>query len=198
LAEVVAWHPRASSPEAHALAALVLFQHARRATRVAADGTPLMLEEQQRRLWDQAMIVRGFQHLAASQNDVQLTALHLEAGIASVHAAAPSWAKTDWAALVSYYDSLQAIASSPVVAINRAIAIGMLRGPERGLQALAHLTGDKAVARYLPYHLAIGDLELRRDDKRAARAAFQRALELPMSAQERKLIEAKLKRADHG
>jgi RNA polymerase sigma-70 factor (ECF subfamily) len=196
LAEVVAWHPRASSPEAHALAALVLFQHARRAARVAADGTPLMLEEQARRLWDQPMIVRGFQHLAASQNDEQLTALHLEAGIASVHAAAASWAKTDWAALVSYYDSLQAIAPSPVVAINRAIAIGMLRGPEAALQALAPLAGDKAVARYLPYHLAIGDLELRRDDKRAAQVAFQRALALPMSLQERKLIEAKLKRAD--
>ncbi|MDZ4867379.1 MAG: sigma-70 family RNA polymerase sigma factor [Alphaproteobacteria bacterium] len=198
LAEVVAWHPRASSPEAHALAALVLFQHARRTARVAADGTPLMLEEQERRLWDQAMIARGFQHLAASQNDVQLTALHLEAGIASVHAAATSWARTDWAALVSYYDALQAIAPSAVVAINRAIAIGMLRGPEAGLRALAPVTGDKAVARYLPYHLAIGDLELRRDDKRAARAAFARALELPMSLQERKLIEAKLKRADHG
>jgi RNA polymerase sigma-70 factor (ECF subfamily) len=198
LAEVVAWHPRASSPEAHALAALVLFQHARRAARVAADGTPLMLEEQERRLWDQPMIARGFQHLAASRNDKELTALHVEAGIASVHAAARSWRETNWAALVSYYDVLAAIAPSSVVAINRAIAVGMLRGAEAGLEALAPLAGDKVVARYLPYHLAIGDLELRRGCAKAARAAFARALDLPMSAQERKLIEAKVKRASDG
>ena len=195
LAETIAWHPVAGSPEAHALAALILFQHARRRARVSGEGRPLLLEQQDRRLWDRAMIARGFQHLAAAQNDALLTPLHLEAGIASVHAAAATWDATDWTALGAYYDALHEIAPSPVVTINRAIALSMTRGVEAGLQALAPLAAQKAVGRYLPYHLAVGDLELRRGQRAAARAAFVRALDLPMSAQERKLVEAKLQQA---
>lgn len=195
LAELVAWHRLASSPEAHALAALILFQHARRRARVAADGRPVLLEDQDRRLWDQAMIARGFQHLSAARNEKALTALHLEAGIASVHAAAASWAQTDWAALLSYYDGLSEVAPSPVVAINRAIALSMVEGADAALAALHGLGGEKAVGRYLPYHMAIGDLELRRGRRQAAREAFQRALTLSMSAQTRRLVEAKLTQA---
>ncbi|MBP6011577.1 MAG: hypothetical protein KBA31_05050 [Alphaproteobacteria bacterium] len=195
LAELVAWHPVASSPEAHALAALILFQHARRRARVAADGNPVLLEAQDRRLWDQAMIARGFQHLSAARNDAVLTALHLEAGIASVHAAAPSWRQTDWASLLSYYDGLSEIAPSPVVAINRAIALSMVKGADAALEALHGLEEQKAVGRYLPYHMTIGDLELKRGRRQAARAAFQRALALSMSTQERRLVEARLTQA---
>jgi RNA polymerase sigma-70 factor (ECF subfamily) len=195
LADLVAWHKVASSPEAHALTALILFQHARRRARVAEDGTPVLLEDQDRRLWDRAMIARGFQHLSAARNDALLTRLHIEAGIASIHAAAPSWRETAWASLIAYYDTLNEISPSPVVAINRAIALAMARGAAAGLEALAPLSGRKTVARYLPYHLAVGDLELKRGERAAARAAFTRALGLPMSAQERKLVEAKLQRA---
>ncbi len=195
LAELVAWHPIASSPEGHALAALILFQHARRDARVAADGTPILLEAQDRRLWDPAMIARGFQHLSASRNETALTALHLEAGIASVHAAAPSWERTDWPVLVGYYDALAEVQPSPVVSINRAIALAMWHGAAVGLEALKPLAAEKAMARYLPYHLAIGDLEARAERRAEARAAFDRALALPMSVQERKLVEMKLKRA---
>lgn len=195
LAELVAWHPVASTAEAHALAALILLQHARYRARVATDGTPILLETQDRRLWDRAMIARGFQHLLASRNETALTALHLEAGIASVHAAAPSWTSTDWPALLSYYDALAEIAPSPVVTINRAVALSMTRGPEAGLEVLAPLGGQKTVARYLPYHLAIGDLQLKRGARAAARKAFAKALALPMSRQERKLVEGKLQRA---
>jgi RNA polymerase sigma-70 factor (ECF subfamily) len=195
LAETIAWHRQAGSPEAHALAALMLFQHARRRARVADDGRPMLLEDQDRHLWDAAMIARGFQHLAAARNEQAVTPLHLEAGIASVHAASPSWGETDWAALGSYYDALHEIAPSPVVAINRAIALSMTRGADAGLEALAPLAAQKTVARYLPYHLTIGDLELRRGRRAAARSAFAQALSLPMSTQERKLVEAKLQRA---
>lgn len=195
LAELVAWHPLASSPEAHALAALILFQHARRRARVAADGRPVLLEAQDRRLWDQAMIARGFQHLSAARNEKVLTSLHLEAGIASVHAAAPSWRQTDWVSLLSYYDGLSEVAPSPVVAINRAIALSMVEGADAALEALHGLEGEKAVGRYLPYHMTIGDLELKRGRRQAAREAFQRALALSMSTQERRLVEAKLTQA---
>lgn len=195
LAELVAWHPVAKTKEAHALAALILFQHARHRARIAADGTPILLEAQDRRLWDRAMIARGFQHLGAASNDTMLTALHLEAGIASVHAAASSWEQTDWRALIGYYDALAEVQPSPVVAVNRAIALAMCDGAQTGLEALKPLAGDKAMARYLPYHLAVGDLEARAGQRAAARAALERALALPMSGQERKLIEMKLKHA---
>jgi RNA polymerase sigma-70 factor (ECF subfamily) len=81
------------------------------------------------------------------------------------------------------------------VAINRAIALAMWQGAEAGLEALMPLRAEKAMERYLPYHLAVGDLEARAGRRTPARAAFERALALPMSVQERKLVEAKLKRA---
>jgi RNA polymerase sigma-70 factor (ECF subfamily) len=195
LAEIVASHKATTSPQAHALCALILFQHARRRARAAGDGRLLMLDEQDRALWDRSMIVRGFKHLASAQGGPLLTSYHLEAGIASVHAAAGSWAATDWEALVSYYDGLIEIAPSPVVEVNRAVALAMLKGPDEGLAALAALEPGKAVQRYLPYHVALGELELRRGRLSAARRAFERALALPMSGQERKLIESKLLKA---
>ena len=195
LAETIAWHRVAASPEAHALAALISFQHARRRARVAGDGRPVLLEEQDRRLWDAAMIARGFLHLRASLNDRTLTTYHLEAGIASVHAAATSWSETDWASLLSYYDGLMEIAPSPVVAINRAIAVSMNRGPEAALADLEGFREQKAMARYLPYHMTVSDLEMRSGHRQAAREAIARALQLPMPAQERMLVEAKLGRA---
>jgi RNA polymerase sigma-70 factor, ECF subfamily len=195
LAEVVAWHRSTGSPEAHALAALISFQHARRRARVADDGRPVLLEDQDRRLWDGAMIARGFQHLSASQGGETLTPYHLEAGIASVHAAAPSWADTNWRQLLSYYDGLREIAPSPVVEINRAIALSKVMGPQAALAALKGLETQKAVTRYLPFHLTVGELEVQSGRRSQAREAFTRALALPMSVQERRLIETKLSNA---
>jgi RNA polymerase sigma-70 factor (ECF subfamily) len=87
------------------------------------------------------------------------------------------------------------IASSPVVAINRAIALSMIKGPEAALSELEGLDGRKAIGRYLPYHMTVGDLEMRSGRRKAAREAFARALTLPMSQQERRLVEAKLNHA---
>ncbi len=87
------------------------------------------------------------------------------------------------------------MAPSPVVAINRAVALSMVEGADAALEALQGLEGQKAVGRYLPYHTTIGDLELKRGRRQAAREAFQRALALSMSTQERRLVEAKLTQA---
>jgi RNA polymerase sigma-70 factor (ECF subfamily) len=195
LAVTIAWHRVGASPEAHALAALISFQHARRRARVADDGRPVLLKEQDRRLWDGATIARGFQHLSAAKSGTALTSYHLEAGIASVHAAAATWGNTDWAHLLSYYDGLMEIAPSPVVAINRAIALSMIKGPEAALSELEGLDGRKSIGRYLPYHMTVGDLEMRSGRRKAAREAFARALNLPMSQQERRLVEEKLSHA---
>jgi RNA polymerase sigma-70 factor (ECF subfamily) len=141
------------------------------------------------------MIARGFQHLALAKNAPHLTSYHLEAGIASVHAAAGSWGATDWVVLLSYYDGLMEVAPSPVAQINRAVALSMVQGPDAALDDLRGLETQKPVARYLPYHMTVGELELRRGARAAAREAFGRALALPMSGPERTLVEAKLRQA---
>jgi RNA polymerase sigma-70 factor (ECF subfamily) len=195
LCRVLLSHAHSSAPEAHALCALMLLQHARRLARVSDEQVAISLEAQDRTLWDQAMIVEGFRHLSLAMSGDRLTAYHLEAGIASVHAAATDFGATDWAQLERYYDALTKIAPSPVVEINRAIAVAMHRGPEAGLLLLAPLRQNAQVQRYLPFHLAEGELQLRRGARAPARAAFTAALGLAMSAQERKLIEKRLQLA---
>ena len=192
LAEIVARHPVARTPEAEALAALLCFQHSRHAARIAADGTPVLLADQDRGLWDGRLIARGFDHLARARGGDRLTALHVEAGAASIHAAARSWAETDWVQLKSYYDMLSEIAPSPVVSLNRAIAVAMVDGADAALSGIEHLARDPAVAKYVPFHMTIGDLELQRGRRGVARAAFETALALPVSDAERRLIHRKI------
>lgn len=192
LCRVLLVHPPTATPEVHALCALMLFQHARHRARVSDDGEAIPLELQDRRLWDRAMIVEGFRQLTLAMAGDRLTPLHLEAGIASVHAAAPRFDDTDWAQLRRYYDSLVEVAPSSVVEVNRAIAVSMLRGPGEGLQLLELLQDRVDVQRYLPYHLAVGELSLKSGLHARARAAFTDALGLAMSEPERKLIAAKL------
>lgn len=192
LAEVVARHPLARTPEAEALAALLCFQHSRYAARTSSDGTPILLAEQDRTLWDGRLIARGFEHLSRARGGENVTALHMEAGAASVHAAARSWAATDWVTLKSYYDTLMEIAPSPVVSLNRAIAVAAVDGAEIALSEIEHLARDPLVAKYVPFHMTIGDLELQRGRRGAARAAFETALALPVSEAERRLIQRKI------
>ncbi|MCE9521485.1 MAG: RNA polymerase subunit sigma [Alphaproteobacteria bacterium] len=192
LAETVARHPSARTAEAHALAALLCFQHSRHAARVGADGTPILLAEQNRAYWDQGLIAQGFEHLSRARAGDVLTALHIEAGAASVHAAARSWAETDWAQLKSYYDMLMEVAPSPVVSLNRAIAVAMVDGPDAALSGIEHLARDPLVAKYVPFHMTTGDLELQRGRRGVARAAFETALGLPTSEAERRFIQRKI------
>jgi len=195
LCRILLTHAQTTVPEAHALCALMLFQHARREARVSEDGIALPLEVQDRAIWDKAMIAEGFHQLTLAMSGDRLTSFHLEAGIASVHAAASDFGATDWALLGQYYDALVEVAPSPVVEINRAIAVAMHQGPEDGLRLLEPLRAQMIVQNYLPFHLALGDLELRRGQRELARAAFTAALGLAMSEQERKLIAGKLQHA---
>lgn len=192
LAEIVARHPVARTPEAEALAALLCFQHSRYAARVGADGAPVLLADQDRSLWDRSLIARGFDHLLRARSGDTLTALHVEAGAASVHAAARSWAETDWRDLKNYYDMLMEIAPSPVVSLNRAVAVAMVDGADTALREIEHLARDPVVAKYVPFHMTVGDLELQCGRRGVARAAFETALALPVSEAERRLIHRKI------
>jgi RNA polymerase sigma-70 factor, ECF subfamily len=132
-------------PEAHALAALMLLHDSRRATRVDGTGMLVPLEDQDRRRWDRGRISRGLERLRQAQGS---TGAYLpQAVIAALHATAPSWEQTDWATICAAYDRLFGLTDSPVVAANRALAIGFRDGPEAGLAALDEVAHDPRLAR---------------------------------------------------
>ncbi|HEV3485820.1 MAG TPA: sigma-70 family RNA polymerase sigma factor, partial [Vicinamibacterales bacterium] len=128
LTRQLAEHPFTSAPETHALLALMLLQAARLPARVDAAGELATLAEQDRALWDRAMLAEGLRELGASAEGERLTAYHVEAAIASCHAVARTFEETDWRAIVEHYDQLMTLKPSPVVALNRAIAIAMADG----------------------------------------------------------------------
>ncbi|MDA3646960.1 sigma-70 family RNA polymerase sigma factor [Saccharopolyspora indica] len=133
-------------PEVAGLLALMLLHHARRATRTAADGGLVPLAEQDRSRWDTAMIAEGVEILQAALARDRLGEYQAQAAIAALHADAPIAAETDWPQIVEWYDELVGLTGSPVVRLNRAVAVGEADGPRAGLAALAEL--DAALPRY--------------------------------------------------
>lgn len=194
LAELLLGSSETAAPEVHALLALMRFHGSRLAARIDADGVPLMLAEQDRSRWDRAWIARGFAHLEAAMASDAITPWHLEAGIASCHAAAPVESATDWLAVLAFYDQLAALRPSPVVAVNRAVALGMAIGPSQGLAALAALDDTRALARYAPLEVARAGLHRRAGDHAAARRSYESALRRPIGAAERRFVERALTR----
>jgi len=185
LAELLAAHRVTATGEARALAALICFHHARAASREAASGALILLPDQDRSRWDRALIARGMAHLAAARTSEMLTPFHLEAAIASVHATAPSFAATDWAALARFYEMLEMLKPTPVVRLNAAIAHAEAAGPAAGLERLDLLACKARLAGYALYHAARGELLLRLDRRPDAATAFAAALACPVNEAER-------------
>lgn len=175
LCALLAEHPVCATPRTLALLSLMCFHAARLSGRAAPDGSLLLLEHQDRSRWDRDLIARGFELLDRSASGDEVSEYHLEAAIASKHCAAPSVAQTDWAGIVELYDLLQARRPSPVVALNRAIAIGESRGPEAGLDALGALSTDPKLqaSPFLP--AARGRLLLRAGRPDEATRSFEEA-----------------------
>jgi len=181
-----------ATPRGHALQALLLLQAARLPSRVDAAGDLISLERQDRSGWDRAMMAEGFDHLGRSSTGDVVSSFHLEAGIAACHALAPSYAATDWAQILALYDQLLALTSSPIVALQRAIAVGRASGARAGLRALEALVGNERLDGDPVLAAAIGELEAQRGNVRAARTAYRRALELAGTAPERRFLEERL------
>jgi RNA polymerase sigma-70 factor (ECF subfamily) len=175
----------------HALSAMFCFHAARFATRLDTEGVFVPLEAQDRAQWDCSLIERGVIHLSAASVGVQLTRYHLEAGIACEHAIASSVEATSWAKIVALYDELLGIVKTPIVALNRALAIAELRGLDRGREALQDSLNDDAVARYPFLWGAIADLERRAGRLAEARTYFERAIALARNDAERMAYERK-------
>lgn len=192
LTRQLAAHPFTDLPECHALLALMLLQAARLPARVDAAGELATLEEQDRALWDQPMIAEGLRELGKSAAGERMTAYHVEAAIASYHAIAPSFEETEWDAIVEHYDQLLAIKPSPVVALNRAIAVAMADGPPAGIAAIESISSHPQLRDYLPLATTLGELWLRSGDRRQAAAHFNRALELPGTMTEKRFVLRKL------
>lgn len=192
LAGLVAAHPVTGGPEAHALAALLQFQVARLPTRLDDDGELLLLEDQDRGRWDRRAIAAGFAHLRQAGQGDTVSDFHLQAGIAACHAAAEDFAATDWSAILGYYDRLVARNPSPVLALNRAVAVAMLDGPAAGLDAIAGLEAQPALARYYLLPATRAELLRRLGREQPAKAAWHDALGLDPPAPVRRFIERRL------
>jgi RNA polymerase sigma-70 factor (ECF subfamily) len=193
LAGLLRAHPCTAGPATSALASLMCLNAARLPLRVDAAGELNQLASQDRALWDHRLVAEGLALLEESAAGDTLTAHHVEAAIAAVHARATSVESTEWSEVVSLYDRLMEIAPSPVVALNRAIAIGQRDGPERGLEALLAIPGSDRLAHY-PFHpAALGELELRRDDPKAARTHFEAARALARNDTERRFFDDRVR-----
>lgn len=171
-------HPAGRTPRAHALLALMLLTAARFPSRVDEHGALLRLHEQERSRWDQSLIARGLGHLASAAAGGDLSEYHLQAGIAALHCTAPDFASTDWARILRHYDELARLTPSPIVALNRAVVVAQLHGPQAGLTALAAIPERERLDSHYLFHAVSGEFHWRAGDARAAAESFRRALAL--------------------
>ncbi len=192
LAGLLRRHPLASTPATLALGALMCLHAARLPARVDAAGDLNSLFEQDRSRWDANLVAEGQRLLDLSATGSELTEYHVEAAIASVHARALSAEDTDWERIVSLYDTLLAIRPSPVVALNRAIAIAQHQGAERGLEEIHAIAGIERLADYPFYPATLGELELRRGRPEIASKHFHTAQQLARNPMERRFVERRI------
>ena len=185
-------HPFGAAPETYALAALMCLHAARLPARLDAMGNLSSLFDQDRSKWDTELVSEGQRFLDLSATGRELTAYHLEAAIASVHAGALRTEDTDWRTIVSMYDTLMTINPSAVVALNRAIAIAQCDGPERGLEEIHAIADSDRLASYPFYSAALGELELRRGRWQVAKEHFRAAVALARNPMERRFLEQRV------
>ncbi|RYX91715.1 MAG: RNA polymerase sigma factor [Comamonadaceae bacterium] len=184
--------------EAHGLLALMELQASRAAARTDAQGRPVLLMDQDRGRWDQALIRRGLEALDRAAAFGALGPYALQASIAACHARAATPADTDWTRIAAIYEGLAQISPSPVIELNRAVAVSMAYGPAAGLEVLDAVRGHKALKNYqwLPSVRADLLVKLGRDDE--ARQELGAAMALTENARERELLHERLAKLQHG
>jgi RNA polymerase sigma factor (sigma-70 family) len=191
-------HPLGRTPATFALAALMALHAARLPARVDASGNLSSLFEQDRARWDQELVAEGLKLMELSATGSELSEYHVEAAIASIHARALRTEDTDWGTIVSLYDTLMKIRPSPIIALNRAIAIGQSEGPERGLEEISSICDADHLTSYPFYSAALGEFEFRRGMYDAARKHFRAALALARSPMERRFLDQRLRACERG
>ena len=196
LTRFLANHETTSAPATHALMALMHFQAARLPTRQNDNGQLLLLAEQPRELWNQVQIQAGCACLQRASSGDELTRFHLEAGIASCHALAPSFDQTEWDRILFFYDLLAEHYPSPIVFLNRAVAVAMNHGPERGWRELQNIPATPSMEHYSLWHTTRGELLRQLGRFHEASDAFRHALRCTHSPTEQEFLHRKLEVCD--
>ncbi|MGA8437188.1 MAG: RNA polymerase sigma factor [Candidatus Sulfotelmatobacter sp.] len=188
-----------NEPEAHGLVALMEIQASRLRARVSASGEPILLLDQDRAQWDQLLIHRGLAALERVQELGGLGAPYaIQAAIAACHARAAAADDTDWARIVALYGELAQVAPSPVVELNRAVAVGMASGPAAGLELVDRLSEQPALGTYHLLPSIRGDLLKKLGRIEEARAEFERAASITRNARERNVLLARARACGDG
>lgn len=179
-------------PEVGGLLALMLLQESRRIARTSASGDVVLLEDQDRSTWDHDLIREGVELVGRSLGSRRFGPFTLQAAIAAVHAESLSAAQTDWAQIVALYGLLLQVEPSPVVELNRAVAVAMSEGPEAGIQLIEAILRRGELEQYQPAHAALGELCRRAGRVADARHSLERALALTRPEPQRRLLEMRL------
>ena len=185
-------HELLPEPEVQGLLALMLLHESRRVARTSPSGDLVLLEDQDRSLWDRGQIAEGTALVERALASDRIGAYTLQAAISAVHALAPTPAATDWSRIVELYELLAQVAPSPVVELNRAVAVAMRDGPARGLAVIDAILARGELAEYYLVHAARADLCRRLQRTADARTSYQRALELTRQGPERRFLERRL------
>jgi RNA polymerase sigma-70 factor (ECF subfamily) len=192
LARLLLEHPLGATPATYALTALMYLNAARLPARVDAAGDLNSLADQDRSKWDKKLVSEGLKYLDLAASGPSVTEYHVEAAISSVHASATRLEDTNWDEIVSLYDMLMNINRSPIVALNRAIAIAQRDGPEHGLQEINAIADADRLRSYPFYAATLGELELRRGEYDSACAHFLTAIGLARNEMERRFLKQRL------
>jgi len=179
-------------PEVRGLLALMLLHESRREARATPDGELILLDEQDRSRWNRKLIEEGVALTRAALSTPRAGPYSIQAAIGAVHAESPSAAQTDWSEIVGLYDLLLRIMPSPIVALNRTVAVGQLQGPALALEHLDELLADGALDGYQLAHAARADFCRRLGRHDDARAAYARAIELTAQGPARRFLERRL------
>ena len=196
LLTLVTRHPATQEPRAQALLALMLLNAARLSARTDDAGNLLRLHEQDRSAWDQTMIQRGIVCLHQASQGAAVSTYHIEASIAAMHCIAADAAATDWPRILHLYDQLLALTGSPVTAMNRAVAIARVHGPQAGLDALDHIERRYLLDGHHLYHAIRGTFAAELGRKADAITHFRQAAQLATLPAEREFIEQRIREID--
>jgi len=193
LASLLAEHPAGNRPKTHALLALMLLNASRIPSRMDGDGNLLRLQEQDRTRWDQSGIARGMFHIAQSAAGNEISEYHLQAGIAACHCAAKDYGSTNWPQILEMYDRLVEFDDSPVVALNRAVALAEVHGPQAGIEAVEAIQNLQSLESYYLLYAVLGEFESRMNHSRAAAAHFRKSLQLAEIKSEQVFLSKRLR-----
>lgn len=196
LATLLAEHPSGNQPRIHALIALMLLNTARLPGRVDAAGNVLRLQDQDRSSWNREMIGLGIRHLGQSAAGEELSEYHLQAGIAACHCTATDYESTDWARIAFLYDLWMQITDSPVVALNRAVAVANVKGPAAGIAAVEAIRNWTQLESYYLFYAVLGAFKVQLGELEAAAGHFRKAIQLTGIKSEQAFLSERLRECE--